>query len=228
MMTRVVPVKHGRREQTNKIVIAALALFAAFAGPAHAQSSAPVAGKDYVEIVNGTPLDPAAPNTVVVEEFFNYICPACNSFEPLLVPWAAKLPSYAKLVRIPATFRPDFMQYARAYYAAEALGLVEKTHSAVYTAVHVSHKVPAEGDKPDEARIAEFYSAYGVGKDEFLSAMHSFGVDVKIRRATEHMTKSKVPSTPTLVVNGRYLVKGATFADMLQIASYLIDKEHAK
>lgn len=212
----------------QKGLLAALLLLANLTGPAHAQTSAPVAGKDYVEIPNGSPLDPV-PNTVVVEEYFNYICPACNGFEPILVSWAAKLPPYAKVVRVPATFRDDFMPYARAYYAAEGLGLVDKTHRAVYEAIHVTHKLPAEGDKPDEARIAAFYAGFGVDKDAFLSAMHSFGVDVKIRRATEHMQKSKVPSTPTLIVNGRYLLKsGASYQDMLQTASYLIEKEHAK
>lgn len=195
--------------------------------PARAQSDTPVAGQDYVEIPNGKPLDAVA-GTVVVEEFFSYICPACNGFEPLLVSWAEKLPSYAKLVRIPATFRADFVQYGKAYYAAESHGLVDKTHRAVYEAIHVTHKLPAEGDRPDEERIAAFYAEYGVDKDEFLGAMRSFGVDVKVRRATEHMTRSKVPSTPTLIVNGRYMVKGRTYPDMLRIASYLIEQEHAR
>ena len=57
--------------------------------------------------------------------------------------------------------------------------------------------------------------------------MQSFGVQVKVRRATEHMTRSKVPSTPSLVVNGKYLVRGNTYADMLRIASFLIEKERA-
>jgi protein dithiol oxidoreductase (disulfide-forming) len=146
----------------------------------------------------------------------------------LFVAWTAKLPSYAKVVHIPATFRGDFVPYARAYYAAEAQGLADKTHRAVYEAIHVTRKLPAEGDKPNEERIAAFYSDFGVDKDEFLAAMHSFGVEVKLRRATEHMQRSKVPSTPSLIVNGRYLVKGATYPEMLQIAGYLIEKEHAK
>jgi thiol:disulfide interchange protein DsbA len=202
-------------------------LLASTFGLAQAQTAAPVAGKDYIEISNGAPLDPPALGTVVVEEFFNYICPACNAFEPLFVSWQEKLPSYAKVVHVPATFRADFVPYAKAYYAADSLGLVEKTHQAVYNGIHVERAIPAEGQRPDEDKIAEFYSKYGVSKDDFLRAMQSFGVQVKVRRATEHMTKSKVPSTPTLVVNGRYLVRGNTYQDMLRIASFLIEKERA-
>ena len=107
------------------------------------------------------------------------------------------------------------------------MGLIEKTHKAVYDGIHVERTIPAEGQRPDEDKIAEFYSKYGVAKDDFLRAMQSFGVQVKVRRATEHMTKSKVPSTPSLVVNGRYLVRGNSYADMLRIASFLIEKERA-
>jgi thiol:disulfide interchange protein DsbA len=213
----------------NKMVIPALSiLLAAGLGAAHAQTPAdPVAGKDYIEIPNGKPLDAPAAGTVVVEEFFNYICPACNSFEPLFVSWTSKLPDYAKVVHVPATFRADFVPYAKAYYAAESLGLVEKTHNDVYNGIHVERSIPAEGQPPNEERIAEFYSKYGVTKDAFLAAMRSFGVQVKVRRATEHMTRSKVPSTPSLVVNGKYLVRGNTYQDMLRIASFLIEKERA-
>ena len=196
--------------------------------PAQAQSPEPVSGRDYIEISNGRPLDPVDDGVVVVEEFFNYICPACNNFEPLFAAWTQKLPPYAKLEHVPASFRPDFVQYARAYYAAEALGVAEKAHQAVYEAIHRTHALPAEGDRPDEERIAKFYADYGVSAADFLAAMRSFGVESKVRRANEYMVRAKVPSTPSIVINGRYLVRGMTYPDMLRIATYLIEKEHAR
>ena len=159
---------------------------------------APVAGKDYVEISNGRPLDPAD-GVIVVEEFFNYICPACNAFEPVFASWAAKLPSDVKLVHIPASFRADFVQYAKAYYAAQSLNVAEKTHAAVYEAIHRARTLPAEGQRPTKSEIAAFYADYGVDAQQFLAAMRSFAVDVKVRRATEHMQRTRIPSTPSIV-----------------------------
>jgi thiol:disulfide interchange protein DsbA len=207
-------------------ISAMLVLLAGTVGTARGQTPTPVAGRDYVEISNGRPLDPAA-GVVVVEEYFNYICPACNAFEPLFVSWAAKLPPGVKLVHVPATFRADFVQYAKAYYAAQTLNIAEKSHAAVYQAIHRTRTLPAEGQRPDEEKIAAFYADYGVTAEQFLATMRSFAVDVKVRRATEHMQKSRIPSTPSLVINGRYRVQGNTHADMLRIADYLIEKERA-
>jgi protein dithiol oxidoreductase (disulfide-forming) len=212
---------------TYRFLVQVLLVLGVAASSAAARAQAPVAGKDYVEIPNGQPLEPAA-GMVVVEEFFNYICPGCNAFEPVFAPWTQQLPSYVKLVHVPASFRPDFVQYARAYYAAEALGVVEKTHQAVYNAIHISHVIPAEGDRPDEAKIAEFYSGFGVKASDFLAAMQSFGVNAKVRRADELMKRSRIPSTPSVVINGRYLVRGATNGDSLRIATYLIEQEHQR
>ena len=194
---------------------------------ARAQSPAPVAGKDYVEIPNGRPLDPGN-GQVVVEEYFNYACPGCNGFEPQFAAWVKQLPPYVRLDHVPAAFRADFVQYARAYYAAQALGVVDAAHQAVYDGIHRTRTLPGEGQKPDEARIAKFYSGFGVDADQFLAAMQSFGVNVKVRRAAEHMQRSKIPETPSVVVNGRYLVRGASVDDMLRIASALIEQEHAR
>jgi thiol:disulfide interchange protein DsbA len=196
-------------------------------GTAGAQAPTPVAGTDYIEIPNGRPLDPA-PGVVVVEEYFNYICPACNAFEPLFAPWAAKLPPDVKLVHVPASFRADFVQYARAYYAAENLKVAEQSHAAVYQGIHRARTLPAEGQRPDEEKIAAFYAAgYGVDAQQFLAVMKSFAVDLKVRRAAEQMTRSRIPSTPSVVINGRYLVQGNSYQDMLRIADFLIQKERA-
>jgi thiol:disulfide interchange protein DsbA len=192
---------------------------------AHAQ--APVAGKDYVELPNGRPLEPADGGTVVVEEYFNYACPGCNAFEPHFAAWAKALPPDVRLEHVPAAFRADFVQYARAYYAAEALGVAERTHQAVYDGIHRSRTLPAEGERPDEPRIAKFYAGFGIDAEAFLAAMQSFGVEGKVRRATEHMQRNRIPSTPSLVINGRYLVGGESYTDMLRIATALIEKERA-
>jgi len=208
-----------------RTVIAALLLTTTLPGTALAQT--PVEGRDYVEVPNAEPLV-RADGQIVIEEFFNYICPACNAFEPFFVAWQQDLPDYVTVAHIPASFRPDFEQYARAWYAAEAFGLTKETHQAVYAAIHSRHVIPAEGDRIDFEKIAEFYADYGVDADEFLQVMQSFSVDVKVRQAAQYMNRVRVTSTPTLVVNGRFRVDGRSYDDMLRTAMYLIEREHSE
>jgi thiol:disulfide interchange protein DsbA len=117
--------------------------------------------------------------------------------------------------------------YAKAYYAAQSLNVAEKAHAAVYQAIHRTRTLPAEGQRPDEEKIADFYGDYGVDAQQFLAVMKSFAVDLKVRRAAEHMARSRIPSTPSVVINGRYLVQGNSYQDMLRIADYLIQRELA-
>jgi len=185
-----------------------------------------VEGTDYTVVSGGQPLEPLNGKIEVVE-FFNYICPACNSFEPIFEAWKAKQPADVRVTLVPATFRDDFMTYAKVYYAADALGLLEKTHTAAYAAIHSKHTLPGEGEKIDETKIAAFYAGYGVTADQFLNTMKGFSVATKTGRATQFMTRSQISSTPSLIINGRYLIKARSWEDKLRVADALIARERA-
>jgi thiol:disulfide interchange protein DsbA len=200
---------------------------AADAATAAAKSGpGPVAGTDYEEIKDGQPWQPLNGKIEVVE-VFGYVCPACAAFNPLVSAWKAKLPSDVRFTYVPAPFGPEWNPYAKAYYVAESMGLVERTHDALIKAIHVTNTMPGEGDKPDEMAIAKFYGQYGANPQEFLSTMNSFTVDAKVNQGRQFMVRSGVSGTPTLVVNGKYRVMGRTFEDMLRIASQLIERERA-
>jgi thiol:disulfide interchange protein DsbA len=198
----------------------------ATAKKAPAPTDSLMAGDDYVSISGGEPFDTGA-GKVEVAEVFNYVCPACAGFDPVFQEWKKKLPSYVHVVYVPADFRPDFKAYARAYYAAAALGLVEKTHEAVYKAIHEDHTLPGEGMTLDPAKIAAFYAQYGADPAEFQDLMNSFTIDAQVNKAHQFMMQSQIRSTPSLVIDGKYLVKGKTREDMLKNADALIAREHA-
>lgn len=195
--------------------------------PTPATAVAALQDSDYQVIADGKPYRAAAGGIEVVE-FFNYICPACNSFDPMLQAWKAKLPADVRLVYVPADFREDFAIYARAYYAADLLGIAEKTHEAVYEAIHETHTLPGEGRLPDTAVIAAFYGQHGVTSAAFLDAMNSFAVNTRMSQGRQYEMASQLNSTPSLLINGRYMVKGNSFEDKLRIAGQLIERERQK
>ncbi|MDR2873121.1 MAG: thiol:disulfide interchange protein DsbA/DsbL [Xanthomonadaceae bacterium] len=185
----------------------------------------PVAGVDYVEIPNPAPLSPPARGKIEIVEVFGYTCPHCAHFESAALPWRQKLPSYVKFTAVPAPFGGTWNTYARAYYAAKSLGIAEKTHDAVFNAIHNLGSLPRNAT---DREIADFYSNYGVTAQQFTTAMNSPQVAEQIRQTGDFLRRTEVDGTPALIVNGKYRVTGGnSFEDKLRIASWLIAQEHA-
>lgn len=189
----------------------------------------PVEGKDYERIPDGQPFEPAAGKIEVVE-VFSYVCPACASFQPLISAWKSKLPADVNFVYVPAQFGGPFDTYARAFYAAQALGLEDRTHDALYRAIHIDRTLKGERGRDTPQDIARFYQAYGADPAQFVETMGSFAVEGKLARARQFAQRSGIEGTPTLIVAGKYRVTGdenATRADQLRIAHQLVQIERA-
>ncbi|MBV2208322.1 MAG: thiol:disulfide interchange protein DsbA/DsbL [Thermomonas sp.] len=189
-----------------------------------------VEGTDYVLVPNGQPFD-TAPGKIEVVEFFGYVCPFCAMVQPTVAAMKSKLPPDVHFVYIPAAFGSMWDNYAKAFYAAEAAGILDKTHDAMFRAIHLDHTLKGERgmDKPEE--IAAFYGNYGQDPNQFLSSMQSFAVASKVNRARQYMTDSfngDQMSTPAFLVDGKYRVKGKNIDDMFRIINQLIVAERAK
>lgn len=76
---------------------------------------------------------------------------------------------------------------------------------------------------------AKFYARVtGVKAETFLATAKSFGVEASMRRADMLMRAYKVPSTPTIVVNGRYRLDGASaggYSQLIELTKWLVAKE---
>lgn len=187
---------------------------------------APVAGTDYMEIAGGQPFQ-GSPGKIEVAEAFGYTCPHCAEFEPLVSAWAAKLPADVEFHPVAAPFGGYWVPYAKAFYTAQAMGIVEKTHEAMFSAIHLENRLPVQ-PLPTDDQLADFYAQYGADPGQFKSTMNSFAINAKLGRATQFLQRSGVESTPNLVVNGKYRVVGKSFDDQLRIADHLIAKERAE
>ncbi len=208
------------------MVLAALALPGlAFASPATPAAAAdPVEGVDYVVVEGGQPYQPLGPGIKAeVVEVFAYWCPHCAEFQPVLDPWVRALPKDVRFTYLPAAFNPDD-PFARGFFAAEGKGAVARTHALVYDAVH--HKgLLARNATLDE--LAWFYGEQGLGQAAMKAAMTSPAVEAQMKRAREFEVGIRLPGTPTMVVNGRYLITPRSHEDALRIADQLIARLRA-
>src|SRR5690606_28128748 len=196
------------------------------AAAAEQAASSLTPGVDYELVKGGQPYEPLNGKIEVVE-VFNYICPACARFEPTFSAWKARAPADVRVTYVGADFNEQWSPYARAFFVADSLGIVDQSHTAMFHAIHLEQSLPGEGKKPDEAAVAAFYAKYGADPKRFLADMRSFSTEAKLKRARQFMIRTGVGGTPTLVVNGKYRVRGRTYEDMLRITDQLIQIERA-
>lgn len=198
----------------QKVLVFITALFAL--------TGAATADPAWIEGQNYFLVQPAQPTNVPrgkveVLEVFSYACPACDHFKPVMEKLQASLPPNAVLNYLPASWHPeeDWVNFQRAYYAAQSLGLVQKTHAAVFDAIWKTGELATMDpvtERPKEPMptitdIANFYArTTGVTAAAFLAAAQSFGVDAKMRQADAQIQAYRADQTPTVIVNGRYRV----------------------
>ncbi|MGH8036881.1 MAG: thiol:disulfide interchange protein DsbA/DsbL [Stenotrophomonas sp.] len=204
------------------LLLLALSPLSALAAPA--APAALMEGKDYELIEAPGPFAPLA-GKIEVAEIFGYTCPHCAHFEPILDAWAKKLPKDVRFTPVPAVFGGYWDSYARAYYAADQLGVAKRSHAAMFNALHEARSLPMQNVSP--AELAGFYKDYGVTAEQYTAALESDAVTRKLAVAKTFAQRVKVQGTPSLVINGKYLVKGTSFEDMLSNADALIARERA-
>ena len=74
----------------------------------------------------------ANPDKIEVNEVFAYTCGHCYNFEALLHPWSKKLAADVDYQQTPAIWQPAMEAYARAYYSAVMLKVVDKVHMPIF------------------------------------------------------------------------------------------------
>lgn len=166
------------------------------------------------------------PDKIEVIEFFWYGCPHCYSFEPALEKWLKNKPENVDFIRQPVAFNELWGKHAKAYYTAEALGVVDKVHADFFDAIQ------NKKEKLDtEEELAKFFKAHGVDETQFHEAYNSFAVDAKMRQAPVIASSYGITGVPAIVVNGKYKTNGTLAGSqdkMIEVMNKLIEQETPK
>ena len=205
------------------LLLALLAACALAAGTARAADDGLVAGQDFKLIPEGQ-LPAGEAGKVKVVEVFAYWCQHCNRFQPMLSAWLRKRPADVDFSYVPAAFTPDDV-YARAYFAAEALDALPRTHEATYRAIHVDGTVSQRGATAQD--VIGFYAGLGLDRAAVAEAMDAPSTIAEVTRAHQFAKAAGVQSTPTIIVNGRYRVIARSYEDMIRITDLLVARERA-
>lgn len=206
----------SKRMHVPGFLLLLAAICTAAAIPVQAAEPVAVEGAQYRVIPSAQPT--ASPGKIEVLEFFSYACPHCNDFYPQVSAWAAKLPKDVVFNRVPVGFgRPAWVNLARAYYALKASGDFERLDGALFHALHEEHL-----NLVDEGSLADWVGKQGGHADKFAAAYTSFGVNNDTERADEMVQSYTVDAVPTLAINGRYIVLGDSYEQILANADKVI------
>jgi len=170
-------------------------------------------GKDYTLL---NPPQPTDSKKIEVLEFFFYGCSHCFHLHPLLSTWEKTMPKDVELTFVPTIFRDSWEPMARTFYALESLGQ-QQLHDALYKAWNVDNNQLLEEDK-----IRDFVSSHGVDGAKFSAAYNSFSMQSKVARAKQMIRSYGINGTPTLVVDGKYVIEGLQPEDTIRVLKDVI------
>lgn len=176
-------------------------------------------GFDYQRISPAQPTD--AKGKVEVTEFFSYGCSHCAHFEPLLAPWAKRLPKDVVLRRVPVAFSEGWLPYSNLYYTLLAMGEVERLHGSVFEAIH-DQRINLADPKVLEGWLAK----KGVDVAKFRDTSRSFTVQTQVSRAQQIYKSFKIQGVPSMAVDGRFRPAdpfAGSFGDLLRVVDGLIE-----
>ena len=208
-----------RLNAMRAFLLSLLVLFA-FAPSVQAQALPGLTeGKEYRLIAEGSPYRPAA-GKIEVAEVFAYWCPHCAHFEPTLQAWKRKLPASARFVAVPMLSGPDDA-FGRAFFAAEASGALATLHPLLFRAIHDTRELPRNAN---EAQVSAFVAKVpGINQAAYKAALADAAtLRGKMAQAYQFALRSDIPGTPSLVVDGRYLVLGDSYESLLANAGKVV------
>lgn len=178
-------------------------------------------GNGYTLIKN--PVRTTNPNKIEVVEIFWYGCPHCFSLEPVTQAWSKNIADDVDFKFMPAVFGRSWQAQAKAYYVSEILGLQEKTHAAIFNAIHLDKRRLNSEDK-----LAEFFTQFGVSEANFKKQFNSFAVNSRLSQADAKIRAYGARGVPGLIVNGKYLVTAQSAGGnnkIYSVVDFLIEQE---
>lgn len=180
-------------------------------------------GIEYTKLAQAQPTDTG--EKVEVLEIFWYGCPHCYQLEPFLDKWVETMPSSAQFRRMPAVLGPHWEPHARAFYAAELMGVLETLHKPLFEAIHGKKRKIMTREQ-----LADFAAELGIDRGKFLEAYDSFFVNMKVRRSAEMGRRYGLDGVPSVVVNGKYRTSATQTggsAKLIEVIDHLVREEAA-
>ncbi len=148
---------------------------------------------------------PTAP--LVLVEFFDYGCPHCKLFSPILEDVLAEFPSDTVLYykNFPLSAHLESVPAAIAAVCAQRQGKFREMHKKLF----------ANQDEHSKEDLFHYAKDIGLDMKKFEADFNDMKVRAKVMSDREEGAKSEVVGTPSLFINGRQFTDPMTFDDIV-------------
>lgn len=160
---------------------------------------------------------------IEVMEFFSYACVHCYNFDPELTSWVDQQGDNVNFVRMPAVASDYWRLLGRNYFVLEHLNVLDEHHMRFFRAIHDSRQTFTSSEA-----LADFFEQAGLEEGAYETAYRSAEVNSLMARADQMARRLKVASVPTIVVQGKYMVRTTSAIGpkrMLEVMDYLVERE---
>tara|TARA_B100001093_G_scaffold332347_1_gene317359 strand:- start:7624 stop:8265 length:642 start_codon:yes stop_codon:yes gene_type:complete len=165
----------------------------------------------------------ADPKKIEVNEIFSYICGHCYNFQNQVHDWSLALPDDVDFQRTHVIWSADMEAFAKAYYSAISLGVLDRVHLDIFEAHHLKkQRLRGESD------FRDIFVENGVEVAEFTRMFNSFGIRSMVNQGKARVSAFRTKGTPEIVVDGKYRVTSrlsGSLKEMLDVAGFLVEKE---
>lgn len=215
--------------------IAATAANTANAGTESSTESSEHSATEFTEGVHYLTIDPpidatligqtADPEGITVTEFFWYGCPHCQYFEPLLEEWQKTFSDDLSLEQVPVVWNDMTQLHASIYYLGQEASDPVSLHHTLFEEVIALRK---ERDPNAQlGRLGDVLIDNGIESGAIKEKLNSPSIRQDVERANKLMRAAQVSSTPTMVVDYRWVIlndKETSEAGIFNVANYLIER----
>jgi protein dithiol oxidoreductase (disulfide-forming) len=190
------------------IVAASLLVTTAFAS-----TTDPKPGAEYTVLSPAQPSQTAGKKVEVIE-FFMYHCPFCHALEPVLEQWVKKQGDNIVFKRIHLPYQGASDPESHLFLTLQAMGKSEEYQAKVLDAVGDIVKRKRSETLTEQEILDVAYKLPGIDKAKFMDTWNSFGVKTMLNRLSTIVSNNyKINSTPTIVVDGKYVTSPAQVAE---------------
>ncbi|UTH76584.1 thiol:disulfide interchange protein DsbA/DsbL [Chromobacterium sp. IIBBL 290-4] len=175
-------------------------------------------GKDYTLLA--TPQPVADPKKVEVIEFFSYHCIHCYDDDATINAWAKKQAKDVSFRKEQIVWQKGMEGFARMFATFKATGTFDKLHGPAFDA-----QIKQRANLADPEQFTAWIKQQkGVDSAKLLKTYNSFGINAQVARATQITRDYRIEGTPTVIVDGKYVVVTGKPERMTQVMSELIAK----